>query len=222
MCFPHNHAIERKAAKQNENNNKKNPINCPHTVTKCHQELAHSLTWHLIICLQSESWQALLSEPSARLVFCCVVSAHSNHNQGTIRGDKGFLQQKVPSARATTMFLLLMPSLPIKSATVNYCNYETELSVCPPNPPPLKPLPPWRVETLRELVCCFTGASSLLRWSSSRELDEGGAHLGAHDRGDVREIARFMPGNWKKQVTANGHASSLTHLMVCKVHAGSN
>lgn len=113
---------------------KTQPINCPHTVTKCHQELAHSLTWHLIICLQSESWQAPPSEPSARLVFCCVVSAHSNHNQGTIRGDKGFLQQKVPSARATTMFLLLMPSLPIKSATVNYCNYESELSVCPPSP----------------------------------------------------------------------------------------
>lgn len=69
---------------------------------------------------------------SACVLLCCVsaLQPQPRHHQRR----QSFLQQKVPSARATTMFLLLMPSLPIKSATVNYCNYESELSVCPPSP----------------------------------------------------------------------------------------
>ena len=51
-------------------------INCPHTITKCHQAPVLSLTWHLMIWLQSEPWQALSAQP------CCVVSALTLSSHG--------------------------------------------------------------------------------------------------------------------------------------------
>lgn len=113
----------------NKKTHKNKVINCPHTVTKCHQEPVLSLTWHLIICLQSDSWQAPPSEPS---VWLCCVSSHQPQRQAVHTGeDESLPAAKVPSLCATTMLVLLMSSLPIKSATVNYCNYEGEL---PSNP----------------------------------------------------------------------------------------
>lgn len=107
------------------------------------------------------------------LVLCCVVSApQPQPRRCLVQRRQKLLAVKVPSACAATMFLLLMPSLPIKSATVNYCNYESELPAIAPPPPWL---PPCRcAETLRELLCCFSGALSLLQWSPSRELDAEG------------------------------------------------
>lgn len=67
-------------------------VNCPHTVTKCHQEPMLSLTWHLIICLQSDSWQAPPSEPS---VWLCCVSSHQPQRQALCRGeDKSFVERR--------------------------------------------------------------------------------------------------------------------------------
>ena len=118
-------------------------INCPHTVTKCHQESALSLTWHLIICLQSESWQAPPSEPAARLwrsVLCQRLPTGAAEAPLGTRKTKASRSKGSLSAHAAAMFLLLMPSLPIKSATVNYCNYESEppssTAIKPPTPPP--------------------------------------------------------------------------------------
>lgn len=104
----------------NKKTQKNRVINCPHTVTKCHQEPMLSLTWHLIICLESDSWQAPPSEP---LVWLCCVSSH----QPRYRRRQKPCVAKVSSLRAAAVLVLLMYSLPIKSVTVNYCNYEGEL-----------------------------------------------------------------------------------------------
>lgn len=98
------------------------------------------------------------------------------------------------------MFLLLMPSLPIKLATVNYCNYERELSALhPPTHTHPQPTPP-------TTVCGdATGAIVLLQlrlvsaplkpWQGSG--CEGG--LGTHDRVDARETALFILDNWESK-----------------------
>lgn len=165
-----------------------------------------SLTWHLIICLQSESWQAPPSEPSARLCFV-VLCQHSPTSAKAPLGTektKASCSKGSPCMRHHTMFLLLMPSLPIKSATVNYCNYESEL--------PALPLPP----TASSPVCGDAAvAVVLLQWLccvASVTPWQGigcGWGLCTHDRGDMREIAQFILDNWAS--TANGHASSPTH-----------
>lgn len=90
------------------------------------------------------------------------------------------------------MFLLLMPSLPIKPATVNYCNYESELRA----PLPHSPLLPRRcAEALRELVVLLQRRLVSAPVKPEQGIGCGGG-LGTHDRGDVREIARFILDNW--------------------------
>lgn len=87
LCFPLKWAIKKKT-------HKNKVINCPHTVTKRHQEPVLSLTWHLIICLQSGSWQAPPPEPS--LWLCGVSSQQPQRRASHTGGDKSSARPRFP------------------------------------------------------------------------------------------------------------------------------
>lgn len=82
------------------------------------------------------------------------------------------------------MLVLLMSSLPIKSATVNYCNYEGEL---PSNP---------SFDAAREVALLQWPLESapLVSWQPP-----GCRVRPAHDSGDVGGIVRFILDNWASQ-----------------------